>query len=307
MPDGFYELYVNPRQQDNFAGFFEFKYQSGWYRPVFTRAVHRWFRDFYGQATGHRHDIYHLVLYTRGSTSVLLNDHTCTVKAKTLYIASPQEFHSFTPSSAYTRHVEYLALFLNIYDRQRHHLRLPFCQLLSHLAEKDVPSIEFPVELPEPTFQLVHDDFIDILHLLLRNPEHKLAVTTAFLKLVDHLTEFLTCSQEGAILPEHVRAIQEYLLRHLDRPVSVAELSDLVYLTPNHLVRSFREHMGCGPIQWHIAQRLEKAKHYLIASSWRISKIAEETGFSSVYYFSRMFRQKVGLSPSEYRHQHGPG
>ena len=63
----------------------------------------------------------------------------------------------------------------------------------------------------------------------------------------------------------------------------------------------FSEYMKTTPKQYVLDIRLQKAKQMLSEGSYSVSLIAERCGFSNPYHFSRIFKDHVGKSPSEYR------
>ena len=50
--------------------------------------------------------------------------------------------------------------------------------------------------------------------------------------------------------------------------------------------------------------RLHMAKNYLRTTSLNVTQVAEKTGFSSYTYFIKLFRERVGVSPLQYRRSH---
>ena len=62
----------------------------------------------------------------------------------------------------------------------------------------------------------------------------------------------------------------------------------------------YRERYGISPTADLISFRIEEAKLLLLYGTHSVSEVAEAVGFSSLYYFSRYFKEKVGMSPTEY-------
>ncbi|MBC2607511.1 helix-turn-helix domain-containing protein [Pelagicoccus albus] len=82
---------------------------------------------------------------------------------------------------------------------------------------------------------------------------------------------------------------------------SAKEMAATVGISESHLRARFRESCGIS-LGRHLRQlRLEKACGMLRLGTSRISEIAENCGFTSVYTFSRAFAHAYGMSPSEYR------
>jgi len=82
---------------------------------------------------------------------------------------------------------------------------------------------------------------------------------------------------------------------------SVAELASEAGYSPDHLSRVFRDVLGLTPRDFIVAQRVERAKQLLAESALTVQQIADALGYSSVYFFSRQFKAKTGMSPTAYR------
>ncbi|PVD50997.1 AraC family transcriptional regulator [Terrimonas sp.] len=67
--------------------------------------------------------------------------------------------------------------------------------------------------------------------------------------------------------------------------------------------KNFKKLTGYSPNQYHLNLRLSRSKELLESTTLSIEEIADQTGFDSIYYFSKMFRKKTGVSPNLYRKQ----
>jgi len=85
-------------------------------------------------------------------------------------------------------------------------------------------------------------------------------------------------------------------------PPTIKEVSRALGISPSHLRARFRASCGVS-IGRHLRRlRLEQACGLLRLGPQRVSEIAEQCGFSSIYSFSRAFRLAYGVSPLGYRH-----
>ena len=91
--------------------------------------------------------------------------------------------------------------------------------------------------------------------------------------------------------------IDSALSTDLDLKTLAAETS----YSRNHFIRMFRASTGYTPYQYVLRRRVERAQAMLGDRSKQLLEIAMACGFSSHAHFSRMFRQVLGVSPSEYR------
>jgi AraC-like DNA-binding protein len=58
---------------------------------------------------------------------------------------------------------------------------------------------------------------------------------------------------------------------------------------------------GISPRQYFLQLKVMRARELLITTDQSIKEISYQLGFDSIYYFSRFFKQKTGMSPSEFR------
>lgn len=84
-------------------------------------------------------------------------------------------------------------------------------------------------------------------------------------------------------------------------PISVADLAKMENLSISRYRTVFHQVTGMSPSEYLTALRMQHAEELLLTSDLPIGRIAEECGYSDALYFSRTFRQKKGLSPTEYR------
>lgn len=70
-----------------------------------------------------------------------------------------------------------------------------------------------------------------------------------------------------------------------------------------YLRKLFNKHLQTTPKQYIAEIRLQKARQLLTEGVLKISAISEECGFTNPYHFCRIFKQKTGLTPSEFMKQ----
>ena len=94
----------------------------------------------------------------------------------------------------------------------------------------------------------------------------------------------------------------KYVLDNYSSPeLTVGEIAESVGITEVHLRRVFAARAAISPMRYVNYLRIEKAKNMLLESNYTVSDIARLSGFSEPYYFSREFKRRMGLSPSEFR------
>jgi len=95
--------------------------------------------------------------------------------------------------------------------------------------------------------------------------------------------------------------LTEYIEASLANEVRLADLSNIVNLSPYHFSRVFRRTFGMSPYQYLLLCRVNRAKHLITTTDRSLLDIALDTGFAGASQFSRAFRRIVGQSASELR------
>ncbi|MDD7282147.1 helix-turn-helix domain-containing protein [Floccifex sp.] len=94
------------------------------------------------------------------------------------------------------------------------------------------------------------------------------------------------------------------ILLHINQNIytslNVEEICDYFALSRSTLQTLFRNNLNVAPKEYISNLKLEKSKLLIKESKYTISEIASILGFSSIHYFSRRFKQKFGINPSEY-------
>ncbi len=104
----------------------------------------------------------------------------------------------------------------------------------------------------------------------------------------------------------HREALQltaRYIEQHYYEPLSRDKLAEMAGMSAPYYSRAFKKAMGKTPQEYWTGIRLNHARRALIQTSDKIGDIAEYTGFGEAYYFSRVFRQTIGVSPTVYQKQ----
>lgn len=83
--------------------------------------------------------------------------------------------------------------------------------------------------------------------------------------------------------------------------LSLEDIADKSKISVKYFRNIFKEIYGMPPLQYIIEKRLRKAEEMLHYSNYPINTIAEHCGFNSSIYFTRLFKEKYGVSPGKYR------
>lgn len=128
--------------------------------------------------------------------------------------------------------------------------------------------------------------------------------------LVHYLVRRYSSAVEGSVYtmpdglpPNRLRAVLDYIHRHLGEELSLNSMATRVEMSPQHFANLFRKSTGHAPHQYVQRERLEAARRLLLETDRPIADIALEVGFASQSHFTDVFHKMVGIPPSRYRRQ----
>lgn len=97
-----------------------------------------------------------------------------------------------------------------------------------------------------------------------------------------------------------VEQIVSYFEDHYEEKISLDQIAENMYLSPFYISKIFKSETGDTPIRHLINIRLEKAKE-LLENGWggSIQEVAAQVGYDDAYHFSKLFKKRYGVSPSQ--------
>lgn len=103
-----------------------------------------------------------------------------------------------------------------------------------------------------------------------------------------------------------LRPVLSWMEEHMDKPVGVDDMARVILVSPAHLCRLFRKHLGTSPLDYLIHLRMDKARNMLLSHpELRVKEIAALVGYQDENYFARMFRARFGMAARDFRKLHG--
>jgi len=124
-----------------------------------------------------------------------------------------------------------------------------------------------------------------------------LLIITAFCERIEATVPF----QPRSDVPEGVMKAVAFIEKNYADALHLEQLAGLAALSPGRFSVLFNQIMGLPPMQYVNFYRLSKAQDLLLYSSLTLEAIAEKTGFRSLHYFCRAFRQALGEPPGIFR------
>ncbi len=105
----------------------------------------------------------------------------------------------------------------------------------------------------------------------------------------------------GGQASQTVRQAMAFIHENYAEPISRADLARHVSITERYLTHCFRQEMNITPMAYINRYRVKRAKMLLEKGNLNVTEVALAVGFSDGGYFSRVFREEVGLTPGAYQ------
>jgi|GEM_PF-3347270 len=97
-----------------------------------------------------------------------------------------------------------------------------------------------------------------------------------------------------------IKQVSAYMKKNISQTLTLTQIAkDLGYSVP-HIKATFQKEKGQGVIDYFIEMKINSAKFMLREGSLNIKEISEKLGFYSQTYFTRVFKRREGITPSEY-------
>lgn len=92
-----------------------------------------------------------------------------------------------------------------------------------------------------------------------------------------------------------------YIHQHYNEKLTISLLARLEHLSPSRFRLLFRDATGMAPLEYITALRLNHARQLLVQTESSLGEVAQAVGYPDQFYFSRIFKEHTGLTPSAYR------
>ena len=236
----------------------------------------------------HSHDEFSFGVIDRGRADYHNRQHKNRVGAGVTVTINPGDVHACNPS---TNRWSYRMLFMEAAWLGR------LQQELTGTSQDYEP---FPTlfETSAQTYQQFHRLFATL--------EHETNLLLAEGLLVEFLQpHFAAPDRSATITTRHdqpgLAAVRELIMDQLDHNLSLDTLCRVANLSRYQLIRRFKQAYGQTPHAYQLDQRIKKAKSLLRQPDYSVNAVAHELGFSDQAHFQRHFKQRLAITPGQYR------
>lgn len=98
-----------------------------------------------------------------------------------------------------------------------------------------------------------------------------------------------------------IEQAKAYIIKHITEDISLEDVADRFYLSQYHFSRTFKAKTGETLIGFVVRNKMEYAMYLLKDSNCKVYEVCEQVGYKSLRYFTKVFKNHTGLTPSAYR------
>ena len=99
---------------------------------------------------------------------------------------------------------------------------------------------------------------------------------------------------------EIIRRAQQYISAHIREKLSVPVVAKNVDVSPSYLTALFHKNLQISPGEYIRRVKLQESKQMIRENNMNFTEIAAALQYSTVHHFSRQFKEKFGITPTEY-------
>jgi two-component system response regulator YesN len=120
-----------------------------------------------------------------------------------------------------------------------------------------------------------------------------------------HLTTAYIEREMNAKGNQHISRVLEMIERDYSLDMSLNSVAEQLNLNPAYISRLFKQITGELFVEYLKKVRIERSKELLLRSDMKINEIGKQVGYSNSYYFIKVFKDVMGLTPGEYKKMYG--
>lgn len=244
----------------------------------------------------HFHDYYEIFLILEGNVTHLVNDHEVALSQGSLVLVRPNDVHNY---------------------------------ILKQGSKFSMLNITFTAETADAMLGYLGDGFIGQQLLQMRLPPHVILDADAQTYILSHMTGICTINENdharlktalrilifrimtrffGNMNAESDRWVPQWLSDLCGKMksngnfiIGTKRMTELTDKSREHISRSFQRYLGITPSEFVNDLRLLMIANMLKNSNHDISEIIFDSGFSNISWACRLFKEKYGVTMSEYR------
>lgn len=252
---------------------------------------------------GESHDFWEIIYCDKGELKITADDKIYILGMGQAFLHSPLQYHNVEPAN----------------ESPANSVILSFYSDSEKLRELCDAPIEFDGYARNSLFSIIREakaSFDNPLGrlgepVLMRKEREELYASEQVIQnyielLMIHLIRRQDYSVSFPELPREernvrtVKLVVDHMINNMSEKIEFSDLTKRFSVSPTTLKKLFKENYHCGTMEYLTSLRIERAKELLRGGKHTCTEISSLCGFCSVHHFSKVFKEKCGISPTEY-------
>ncbi|MFA9380594.1 MAG: helix-turn-helix domain-containing protein [Acetanaerobacterium sp.] len=134
---------------------------------------------------------------------------------------------------------------------------------------------------------------------LLRDPGYNMKVRAIYLMILQRFFQLIIYKNDSSTVDKRIKRVLRYIIDHYAEPLTVQGMADFTGLSAMYFGNFFRKETGMSFRQYLTSIRLNHAEDMLHSGEYNVNEVSVACGFSDIFYFSKVFKESRGISPSK--------
>jgi len=187
---------------------------------------------------------------------------------------------------------------LDLYCRQLREEEKDLNKIKNAFFELIVTARNFTIEIDN---NFLSDSFNNVFSALSQENDFNMLKVFVEKVLMEYLSRIIN-TREHSENPI-IKKVCEYIDKNLSQDISLDQVASYVNVSTFYLSKLFKEEKNITFVNFLTDKRLDKSRDLLKQTNLSIKEITSECGWNDQNYFSRIFKNKYGVTPSEYRNE----
>lgn len=252
---------------------------------------------------GESHDFWEIIYCDRGSLEITADNNKFTLNMGEAFLHPPMQFHNVKPANGAAASSVVFSFYSD-------------CQRLEELCSSP---LEFDAYARNALFTIIKESGASFNNplgrlgefaLIRKSAEERFGAEQVIRCSAEMLLIYLIRNkEESVLLPETVtnvrgarlaEQISEYMKENLSIKITFSDIARRFLVSPTTLKKLFKNYYNCSTMDYLTNLRVERAKELLRGGKHTCTEISSMCGFYSIHHFSKVFKAKSGMSPTEY-------
>lgn len=272
---------------------------------IITLHYFEYARDFH--FSGETHDFWEMVYVDFGEVGVVAGDTGYVLQQGEAYFHKPNEYHSIWSNNTFSGVTiitfECNSPSMKLFDGKLLRLNDTQKQHIAEILEHGSRTFKEPLNIVDQSRMLLSSDA----------PFGSLQLIKSHMEQL--LIDMVQC---GMSLPKKQRISKDHLHKHKEDPIvtkikeilnnnlcghiSLDDIATQSGYSKSYIKTVFKNSTGFSIIQMFLRMKIDHSKKLISEQAYSITEISEMLGFNSIHYFSRVFKNITGISPTQYSH-----